>query len=127
MSVSLARELTLHSYIPLTSLLFQGPEQKKKKKKRNLVDSLTTPPVEKVLQTCRWDPEKKDKRNRQAHRRTGRCLTDREGESDGHKKTDRQTGRVYSERQTGELLEGFTGSSPGYINSSSSGLNLAAS
>lgn len=35
--------------------------------------------------------------------------------------TDVQTHR---ERQTGELLEGVTGSSPGYINSSSSGLNL---
>lgn len=43
MSVSLATELTLHSYIPLTSLLFQGPEQKKKGKKEEEIWSTLSP------------------------------------------------------------------------------------
>lgn len=41
-----------------------------------------------------------------------------------HKDGSSQTGRVCLERQTGELLEGSTGSSLRYINTSRSGINL---
>lgn len=103
---------------PLRLNCFKVLNRKKKRKSGRLSHH---PPVEKVLQTCRWDSEKQDKRNRQGHRRTGRCLTDREHESDRH--TNRQTESPQRDGQA-SCWKAFAGSSPGYINSSSSGFNL---
>lgn len=68
----------------------------------NLDESLTSTPVEKVLQTYRWETQKQDKRNRQGHKLTGICLTDIECELDTH--TNRQSLLRETDRQTAGRL-----------------------